>query len=225
VGSYPPNYNIGWAANVFCPPKKFPNISSRPNYTPVIPALVDSISDSRSLCALCSISQLVTSVNCLKNFPLIETKSRTSFNQRKVSLIVNLPNRVHPPTRRVCPPNEKIVPALLRHTVVLYRGVDAQCDKLARVVDRQSTAATTVNQQHSVGEAEGIPRDRTSPIRPGALVERRLASCDRRRMTANTALAQRRAGKMSHCPKPRPNPTAQAYLSLVDHAMKLFDQL
>jgi len=26
VGSCPPNYNIGWAANVFCPPKKFPNI-------------------------------------------------------------------------------------------------------------------------------------------------------------------------------------------------------
>ena len=26
VGSYPPNYNIGWVANVFCPPKKFPNI-------------------------------------------------------------------------------------------------------------------------------------------------------------------------------------------------------
>ena len=46
MGSCPPNYNIGWAANVFCPPKKFSqHISSRPNYTPVIPALVDSISD------------------------------------------------------------------------------------------------------------------------------------------------------------------------------------
>ena len=68
VGSCPPNYNIGWAANVFCPPKKISqHISSRPNYLPVIPALVDSISDSRSLCALCSISQLVTSVNYLKN--------------------------------------------------------------------------------------------------------------------------------------------------------------
>jgi len=91
VGSCPPNYNIGWAANVFCPPKKFSqHISSRPNYTPVIPTLVDSISDLRSLCALCSISQLVTSTNYLKNFPLIETKARTSFNQRKVSLTVLL---------------------------------------------------------------------------------------------------------------------------------------
>ena len=80
------NLGAGWAANVFCPPKEFSqHISSRPNYTPVIPALVDSISDSRSLRALCSISQLVTSVNYLKNFPLIETKARTSFNQRKVS--------------------------------------------------------------------------------------------------------------------------------------------
>ena len=32
LGSCPPNYNIGWAANVFCPPKKFSqHISSRPN--------------------------------------------------------------------------------------------------------------------------------------------------------------------------------------------------
>jgi len=54
-------------------PKNFPNISSRPNYTPDIglPALVDS----------------------------------------KVN--VNLPDRVNPPTRPVCPPNEIIVPALL----------------------------------------------------------------------------------------------------------------
>jgi len=32
VGSCPPNYNIGWEANVFCPPKKnSQHISSRPN--------------------------------------------------------------------------------------------------------------------------------------------------------------------------------------------------
>ena len=32
VGSCPPNYNIGWAANVFCPPRKFSqHISSRLN--------------------------------------------------------------------------------------------------------------------------------------------------------------------------------------------------
>jgi len=32
VDSCPPNYNIGWAANVFCPPEKFSqHISSRPN--------------------------------------------------------------------------------------------------------------------------------------------------------------------------------------------------
>ena len=80
VGSCPPNYNIGWAANVFCPPKKISqHISSRPNYTPIILALVDSISDSRSLCALCSISQLVTSVNYLKNFLLIKTKCQEFF--------------------------------------------------------------------------------------------------------------------------------------------------
>jgi len=32
VGSCPPKYNIGWAASVFCPPKKISqHISSRPN--------------------------------------------------------------------------------------------------------------------------------------------------------------------------------------------------
>jgi len=86
MGSCPPNYKIGWAANVFCPPKIFSqHISSRPNYIPVILASVDSISDSRSLCALCSISQLVTSVNYLKNFPLIETKACFSRRTNKLS--------------------------------------------------------------------------------------------------------------------------------------------
>ena len=39
MGSCPPNYNIGWAANVFCPSKKFcRHISSRPNkqYRPTV---------------------------------------------------------------------------------------------------------------------------------------------------------------------------------------------
>ena len=45
VGSCPLNYITGWAANVFCPPKKF----SQHIRSTELPALVDSISESRSL--------------------------------------------------------------------------------------------------------------------------------------------------------------------------------
>ena len=51
VGSCPPNNNIGWAANVFCPPPKISqHIFSRPKYTPVIPALV-----TRGHCVHCAV--------------------------------------------------------------------------------------------------------------------------------------------------------------------------
>ena len=51
-----------------------------------------------------------------KKFPNIYPVDQTTPSHTRIKVNVNLPDRVHPPTRRVCtvcPPNEKIVSALL----------------------------------------------------------------------------------------------------------------
>jgi len=76
VGSCPPNYNIGWVANVFCPPKKFPqHISSRPNkqtkrYRPTVQYSTNRKLRSTSTCQIESTHPPVESAHPMKrSFP------------------------------------------------------------------------------------------------------------------------------------------------------------
>ena len=51
-----------------------------------------------------------------KKFPTYIQSTELHSSHSRIKVNVNLPERVHPPTRRVCtvcPPNEKIVSALL----------------------------------------------------------------------------------------------------------------